>query len=206
MDSINTTIAANRTMNAQPERRSSLSDNSPERRAALIALIQQTRSLSSLPLSAGDELAIAVSTWGLAVEAIPDRLLGPSWERAVKTHDWSRPFSPMTIDAAYRQLVVEDREQRNREQYQNTRRADGTLACYHCEDTGYTPIATYCPTGNEWYFPVYACHCASTPISQRGPSLVRSHWEKNDRGQWVPTSASESPRCRCGFCRNKGVA
>lgn len=162
--------------------------------------------MSSLPLSAGDELKLAISTWSLAVEEIPDRLLGPSWERAVKGHDWSRPFSPMVIDAAYRQIIADDREQRNREQYQNTRRADGTLACYHCEDTGYAPIATYCPTGNEWYFPVYACHCNATPISQRGPGLVRSHWEKNDRGQWVPPSANESPRCRCGFCKNKGMA
>lgn len=194
------------TTNGQHERHANSSSSSPDRLAAMAALIQKTRSLSSLPLSAGEELRLAVTTWANLLAEIPDQFLGASWDRAVKDHDWSRPFPVPAIINGYKALLVEDRDNRARQQYGNTRRADGTLACYHCEDTGYAPIATYCPTGNEWYFPVYPCHCNATPISQRGPNLVRSHWDKNDRGQWVPTSASESPRCRCGFCKNKGVA
>ena len=206
MDTIAMHLNERATTNVQSGRHANSFSSSPERLTAIATLIQKTRSLNSLPLSVGDELKLAVGTWAETLQEIPDQWLMASWERAIKAHNWEKPFAVPVILNAYRALILEDREARQRDQYQNTRRADGTLACYHCEDTGYAPIATYCPTGNEWYYPVYACHCNATPISQRGPNLVRSHWEKNDRGQWVPPSASESPKCRCGFCKMKVVA
>jgi len=194
---------AKATMSEQSERPSNTSSVSPERQSAIATLIQQTRSLSSLPLSVGNELAFAVQTWTVALEDIPDHMLGPAWKRATKEHDWSKPFPAHALMPAYKALLLEDREKR---QTLGGRRRDDTTRCRYCDDTGYVPIATYCPTGNEWYYSVYGCQCAATPISQRQAVQVRDCWERDDRGRWVPGSAQESPRCRCGFCRNKGGA
>jgi len=196
-------INANRITSAQLERQSNTSSVSPERRSAIATLIQQTRSLSSLPLSAGDELAIAISTWSLAVEEIPDKLLGPSWERAVKDHDWSRSFSPMAIPAAYKAIVLEDRQRRQTAQY-SARHMDDTVGCRYCNDTGYASIATYCPTGNEWHYPAYACQCAATPVNQRRATPISEAWDRDAYGRWIPTSADVSPQCRCAFCLRGG--
>ena len=192
---------ANHTMSEQSERQSNTSAVSPERQSAIATLIQQTRSLSSLPLSVGNELAFAVQTWTTALEDIPDHMLGPSWKRATKDHDWSKPFPAHALLPAYKALLLEDRDRR---QSLGGRRQDDTTRCRWCDDTGYVPIATYCPTGQEWYYPVYGCECAATPINQRSTVPVHPLWSRDDYGRWVPPSADASPKCRCGFCRNKG--
>ena len=203
MERMDIQLNANHTTSAQLARASSSSGDSQDRRAALIALIQQTRSLSSLPLSAGDELAIAISTWSLAVEEIPDKLLGPSWERAVKDHDWSRSFSPMAIPAAYKALLLDDRQKRQTAQY-SARHMDDTVGCRYCGDVGYASIATYCPTGNEWHYPAYACQCPATPVNQRRATPISEGWDRDAYGRWIPTSADVSPQCRCAFCLRGG--
>lgn len=201
MDRMDVTQYANHTTNGQLERPSNSSQHSPDRRAAMIALIQQTRSLSSLPLSVGDELTLALSTWLTALEEIPDHLLGPAWRRATKDHDWSKAFPVMAIINGYKAVLLEDREKR---QTLGGRRRDDTTRCRWCDDTGYVPIATYCPTGQDWHYPVYGCECEATPINQRSTVLVHPLWSRDDYGRWIPPTPDNSPRCRCGFCRNKG--
>lgn len=203
MDAIAMHLDERATMNEQPVRRSNSSTDSQDRMAAIAILIQQTRSLNSLPLSAGDELAFALSTWGLAVEEIPDRLLGPSWELAVKNHDWSRPFSPMSIREAYKTLLIEDRERREKDRYRTAKRGDDLYACFFCADTGYTAIAIYCGSFRDWHKCARACECAATPINQRKPRLIEDDWIYTDEGRWYPPSADQSPRCYCAFCKNR---
>jgi len=191
---------AKATISEQPVRQSPSSQSSPARTAAIIALIQQTRALSSLPLSEDDELKLAVIAWQDALHEVPDHLLVPAWRKATRDHNWSKPFPVMAILPAYQQLIAEDRAKRQSTPHY---RADGTVACRWCLDTGYVPVATYCPTGNEWYTPVYPCECAATPISQRAAVNIRADWQRNDRGQWIPGDSSTSPRCQCGFCRQR---
>lgn len=148
-------------------------------------------------------MKLAISAWGMAVEEIPDKLLGPSWERAVKDHDWSRSFSPMAIPTAYKALLLEDRQKRQTAQY-SARHMDDTVGCRYCNDTGYASIATYCPTGNEWRYPAYACQCAATPVNQRRATPISEAWDRDAYGRWIPTSADVSPQCRCAFCLRGG--
>lgn len=168
-----------------------------------MALIQQTRSLSSLPLSAGDELALTISTWSLAVEEIPDRLLGSSWELAIKNHDWSRPFSPMAIRESYKLILIEDRERREKDRYRTAKRGDDLYACPFCQDTGYTAIAIYCGSFRDWHKCARACECNATPINQRKPRVIEDNWIYADDGRWYPPSTDQSPQCYCAFCRNR---
>lgn len=205
MERMDIQLNAKATTSEQLANRSNLSENSPERRAALVALIQQTRSLSSLPLSAGDELAIAISTWGLAVEEIPDRLLGPTWELAVKNHDWSRAFSPMSMRDAYKLLIIEDRDRREKDRYRNAHReGEDVYACPFCQDTGYTSIALYCASFGDWHKCARACDCNATPVNQRAPRIIDGSWTFAEDGRWYPASADASPRCGCSYCRQKG--
>lgn len=148
-------------------------------------------------------MRLAISAWGMAVEEIPDKLLGPSWERAVKDHDWSRSFSPMAIPAAYKALLLDDRQRRQTAQY-SARHMDDTVGCRYCGDVGYASIATYCPTGNEWHYPAYACQCAATPVNQRRSTPISEAWDRDAYGRWIPTSADVSPQCRCAFCLRGG--
>ena len=203
MERMEMDINARATTNAQLARQSNTSSVSPERRSAIATLIQQTRSLSSLPLSAGSEFALAVETWLEALEEIPDHLLGPSWKRATQDHDWSRSFPVMAILPAYKALILEDRQHRQTAQY-SARHMDDTVGCKYCGDTGYASIATYCPTGNEWHYPVYACQCAATPVNQRRATPVSEGWDRDAYGRWIPTSPDVSPKCRCAFCLRGG--
>jgi hypothetical protein len=170
---------------------------------AMTHLINHCRVLSGWTPYGEVELASILPTWMDALQEVPDHLLKASVDKATADHDWSKPFPVKLIVDGYKRLLLEDREKR---QTLGGRRRDDTTRCRYCDDTGYVPIATYCPTGNEWYYPVYGCQCAATPISQRQAVQVRDCWERDDRGRWVPGSAQESPRCRCGFCRMKGGA
>lgn len=203
MERMEITLDANHTMNEQPVRRSNSSTDSQDRMAAIAILIQQTRSLNSLPLSAGDELAFALSTWSLAVEEIPDRLLGPSWELAVKNHDWARPFSPMSIRESYKLILIEDRERREKDRYRTAKRGDDLYACPFCQDTGYTAIAIYCGSFKDWHKCARACECNATPINQRKPRIIGDNWVYAEDGRWYPPSTDQSPACLCAFCKNR---
>ena len=169
----------------------------------MAALIQKTRSLSSLPLSAGEELRLAVTTWAGILTEIPDSLLGASWDRAIKDHDWSRSFPVPAIITAYKALLLEDRQRRQTAQY-SARHMDDTVGCKYCGDVGYASIATYCPTENAWHYPAYACQCAATPVNQRRATPISEAWDRDAYGRWIPTSADVSPQCRCAFCLRGG--
>lgn len=194
---------ANRTTSEQLAKPLNISNVSPERQSAIATLIQQTRSLSSLPLSVGSELALAVETWTNALEEIPDHLLGPSWRKATKDHDWSKAFPVMAILPAYKQLLIEDNERRAKAASASKYRADGTVLCYLCEDHGYAMIHVYCSSFKAWHPFAYACQCESTPLSQRRPTPILSDWQKDDYGRWIPTSAEASPDCGCAFCKRR---
>jgi hypothetical protein len=163
-------------------------------------IINHCRVLSGWTPYGEVELASILPTWMDALQTIPDHLLKASMDKATADHDWSQPFPIKAMVTAYQQLIAEDRAKRQSTPHY---RADGTVACRWCLDTGYVPVATYCPTGNEWYTPVYPCECAATPISQRAPVNIRADWERNDRGQWIPSDSSTSPRCQCGYCRQR---
>ena len=169
----------------------------------MIALIQQTRSLSSLPLSAGDELTLAVATWMHALEEIPDHLLVSSWRKATKEHDWSKSFPVMACIPAYKALLADDNARREKERIANKYRTDGTHACHYCEDHGYISILTYCPSWSDWRPVANACTCQATPINQRGQFPVAPDVVKNDRGHWDPVVPGNSPKCPCAYCNRK---
>ena len=176
------------------------SNGSLARTRAMTQIINHCRVLSGWTPYGEVELASILPTWMDALQTIPDHLLKASMDKATADHDWSQPFPIKAMVTAYQQLIAEDRAKRQSTPHY---RADGTVACRWCLDTGYVPVATYCPTGNEWYIPVYPCECAATPISQRAPVNIRADWERNDRGQWIPSDSSTSPRCQCGFCRQR---
>jgi len=168
----------------------------------MIALIQQTRSLSSLPLSVGDELTLAVSTWLDALAEVPDHLLVPAWRRATKDHDWSKAFPVMAILPAYKALILEDRAAREKAAFSSSRRADDTYACRYCDDTGYMPVKLYCGSFGDWRSARRACNCAATPITQRMPIPDTTDWARDDHGDWLPAHAGASLQCWCLYCKN----
>ena len=203
MDRINSIDPYANHIMSEPLANRSNSSGSSDRKAAMIALIQQTRSLSSLPLSAGDELTLAVATWMTALEEIPDHLLAASWRKATKDHDWSKAFPVMACIPAYKALLADDNARREKDRIANKYRADGTHACHYCEDSGYASIMTYCATWNDWRPVAHPCTCSATPLNQRGRQHVANDYQKNDYGQWVPVDHASSPKCHCAFCNRK---
>lgn len=185
------------TISEQPARLSPSSQSSPARTAAIITLIQKTRTLSSLPLSEDDELKLAVITWTEALCDIPDQWLAPSWRKATQDHDWSKWFPVLSVIPAYQTLIAEHLAKEKQTSY----RTNGTTACRWCGDRGYIPIETYCPTGKEWHIPVYACECPAIPINQRQVVVIPANWQRNERGYWQPKDEASAPPCSCGFCR-----
>jgi hypothetical protein len=150
------------------------------------------------------ELASILPTWMDALGEVPDQFLKASVDRAAADHDWSKPFPVKLIVAAYKQVLVEDRERRQKAAYaEQHRHQDGTVSCHYCDGTGYASILTYCGPWNDWRSVAYACQCEAAPISQRRPVHIGMDWGRNDHGQWVPPSADRSPRCTCLFCQNE---
>ena len=164
-------------------------------------IINHCRVLSGWSQYGEAELLNILPTWMDALQDVPDHLLKASVDKATADHDWSQPFPVKAIVTGYKAVLLEDRDKR---QALGGRRQDDTTRCRWCDDTGYVPIATYCPTGQEWYYPVYGCECAATPINQRSTVPVHPLWSRDDYGRWVPPTPDKSPKCRCGFCRNKG--
>lgn len=162
-------------------------------------IINHCRVLSGWMPYGEAELLNILPTWMDALKDVPDRLLKASVDKATADHDWSQPFPVKAVVGAYKVLIAEDAAKRQTPSY----RADGTVACRWCLDMGYVPVATYCPTGNDWHTPVYPCECAATPIMQRAAVNIRSDWQRDDRGRWIPSDASTSPRCQCGYCKQR---
>jgi hypothetical protein len=195
-------IDAKRTISGPQDRLSNSSPHSGERMAAVIALIQRTRSLSSLPLSADAELRIQAETWLDALSSVPDALLVPSWRKATADHDWSRPFPVMAIAAAAKLLILEDNERRETERRRNIYQG-GTYACRYCDDCGYVLLEIYCRVFKDWRRGRAACECESAPITQRRPTVLTERWRRDpDTSAWCPPTVAESPRCTCLFCKN----
>jgi len=164
-------------------------------------IINHCRVLSGWSQYGEAEILNILPTWMDALKDVPDHLLKASVDKATADHDWSQPFPVKAIVTGYKAVLLEDRDKR---QSLGGRRQDDTTRCRWCDDTGYVPIATYCPTGQEWYYPVYGCECAATPINQRSTVPVHPLWSRDDYGRWIPPTQDKSPKCRCGFCRNKG--
>lgn len=183
---------------AKPSKR--LAD-SPERTAAVQALIQKTQRLRGLPLlQQGPEMAIELATWDDVIKDIPDRMLAPAWERATAGHDWNRPFPLHAIKHAYKDLVIEDRE---RLEKAKARAAwNDQFLCPFCEDSGYALILVHCPTRQNDQKTRRACDCEMTPDNQRLPQIIdRKTWTRGNHGYWI--SPDPIP-CNCKFCKKTG--
>ena len=137
------------------------------------------------------------------LKSIPDNLLKASFDRAKANHDWSKPLPVPAIVAAYKQLIIEDRERIERERYINERRNPDTVACRLCGDTGYAALAVWCRSFNDWRTGRAPCECEATPLPQRRSSLIDpSEWKRDDFGTWFPPTPAASPDCTCLFCKN----
>jgi len=166
-------------------------------------IINHCRVLSGWSPYGEAEILNILPTWMDALREVPDNLLKGAMDKATADHDWSQPFPVKAMVSAYKALILEDRQHRQTAQY-SARHMDDTVGCKYCGDTGYASIATYCPTGNEWHYPVYACQCAATPVNQRRATPVSEGWDRDAYGRWIPTSPDVSPKCRCAFCLRGG--
>ena len=166
-------------------------------------IINHCRVLSGWNPYGEAEILNILPTWMDALREVPDNLLKASVDKATADHDWSQPFPVKAVVAGYKAIVLEDRQKRQTAQY-SARHMDDTVGCKYCGDVGYVSIATYCPTGNEWQYPAYACQCAATPVNQRRATPISEGWDRDAYGRWIPTSADVSPQCRCAFCLRGG--
>lgn len=165
-------------------------------------IINHCRVLSGWSPYGEAEILNILPTWMDALKEIPDNLLKNAMDRATADHDWSQPFPVKAMVAAYKAIILEDRQARERASYANSRRADDTYACRYCDDTGYIPVQLYCGSFNDWRSARRACACDATPITQRLPIPDMDGWSRDDRGDWVPESAAGSLRCHCLYCKN----
>lgn len=166
-------------------------------------IINHCRVLSGWTPYGEVELASILPTWMDALQEVPDQLLKASVDRATADHDWSKPFPVKLVVNAYKSLLIEDRERRERAAYAEQHRTDGTVSCRYCDGLGYATIATYCASWNDWRPVAYPCQCEATPINQRRPVHVGYDWERDHNGRWVPPSADRSPLCQCLYCKNE---
>lgn len=188
--------------NGQRTPQSNLPDGS--RLRAVMALIQRCRVLSGLTPLQDSDMALYLPTWTQTLQEIPDALLMASFDKASAIHEWPKPFPVPAIVNAYKQLIIEDREQRERNRYINERRNPDTVACRLCGDTGYAPLAVWCRSLGNWRTGRAACECEATPLPQRRSSLIDPHeWKRDDFGTWFPPSSAASPDCICLFCKKR---
>jgi hypothetical protein len=172
---------------------------------ALLNLIQRTRQANSLPLCADAELLMQLDTWASLLESVPDAMLEPAWIRATEQHEWTKPMPVGAVKSAAAQLILEDRERREKEAALNRYKAvsQGTYACKYCDDAGYFPLMLHCPTFKDWRRTAHPCQCNAAPINQRVSWPGTVNWERDrETGYWHPGTAQASPRCHCAFCRN----
>ena len=192
--------------NAPLENRSNLSPLSPARGAALITLIQKTRSLASLPALSGSELQFAVTTWHEVVQAIPDALLGECWRRATTDHDWARPFPVHAISSAYKVVLADENERLEAARKRARWESGDTFLDWKCEDSGYQLLEIYCPTTKTKRQVARPCSCSMTPANQRSAFSVEGpQYSKSQTGVWVYATEADSFPCNCLFCKSRNV-
>ena len=192
---------------AEPqERRSNLSGNSQGRMASIVALIQKTRALSSLPSLTTDELQIALPTWAEVVAAIPDALLGECWRRATTDHDWARPFPVHAISSAYKAVLADENERLEAARKRARWESGDTFTCWKCEDSGYQILKVYCPTTKASRQAARPCSCSMTPANQRSTFSVEGpQYSKAESGVWIYASEADSFPCGCLFCKSRNT-
>lgn len=192
--------------NAPLENRSNSSQPSPARAAALITLIQKTRSRVSLPLLSGSELQFAVTTWAEVVAAIPDTLLGECWRRATAEHDWTRPFPVDAIAGAYKSVLADENERLESARKRARWDSGDTYICWKCEDTGYQILKVYCPTTKASRQAARPCSCSMTPANQRSTFSVEGpQYSKAESGVWAYENEADSFPCGCLFCKSRNT-
>ena len=201
-----TTQLENLMANAPLENRSNSSQPSPARAAALITLIQKTRSRVSLPALSGSELQFAVTTWAEVVQAIPDSLLGECWRRATAEHDWARPFPVDAIVSAYKSVLADENERLESARRRARWDSGDTYTCWKCEDSGYQILKVYCPTTKASRQASRPCSCSMTPANQRSAFSVEGpQYSKSQTGVWVYATEADSFPCNCLFCKSRNV-
>jgi hypothetical protein len=151
-------------------------------------------------------LLLQLDTWASLLKDVPDHMLEPAWIRATETHEWSKPMPVGALKTASAQLVLEDRQRRDKEAALNRYKVlnQGTYACKRCDDVGYLPVMAYCASFQDWRKATYPCECEAAPINQRRPFPGTYEWTRNrETSYWVPPTPESSIRCICAFCRNK---
>lgn len=155
-----------------------------------MALIQQTQVRMGLPLiSAGYELTNQLTAWEKSLREVPDAYLSRAYDRAAANWDWldKRGFKPDVMKAAYRALVVEDRQRAEAERRNAARRNPDTYGCWHCCDNGYQALFKF--FDGRWYHSARPCSCEAAPAVQRNQSpLQEPDYVRGRLSQYVKRS------------------
>lgn len=153
----------------------------------MLALIQMTLRRRGLPLVESDEeIVFELGIWRDALEAVPDAHLQRAYSRAAAAWDWlnpRRPFTPDAVAAAYVDLVVEAREEDEKERREAAFRNPDRAICPQCADNGYASVFMW--SFNRWYVGLRPCFCSATPPEQRAEPLLESAYERDQLGRFV---------------------
>lgn len=167
-----------------------------ERKIAV--LISQARMMRGLPLLAGGDLALAVSSWSRALKDVPLGDLDASFDRAVEEAPLGEPFGAPNIRVAYVRIA----EERGRDRRVEAWRSPGTFRCWLCQDEGFQQVLIYCPAWQKWFGKMRPCGCDVLRIEMRLTPVEPPNWQKDDRGIWEPVG-HPGFKCACLACQRK---
>lgn len=177
---------------------SSAASNRTEKERKIAMLISQARMMRGLPLLAGGDLALAVSSWLRALKDVPVSDLDASFDRAVEEAPLGEPFGAPNIRLAYVRIA----EERGRDRRLEAWRSPGTFRCWLCEDEGFQQVLIYCPAWQDWFGKMRPCGCDALRIEARMTPAEPPNWQKNDRGIWEPVG-HPGLKCGCLACQRR---
>ena len=182
-----------------------ISDTQPTQRQRQIALLaEMARKLKGLPTMATAERDLTVQSWEIALRAVPDEALLPSYEIAAQAYtDPEKPFGvPHILKGFELWQARRQREQRAAEiEAERGNARENYLdryACPHCHDKGAQFVKH--SDGNT---SAKTCYCkgGSSPLT------VADGWQRDDFGYWFrPTwfPPKDTPCPECGVMREGG--
>jgi hypothetical protein len=154
--------------------------------------------MRGLPLLAGGDLALAVSSWSRALKDVPLEDLDASFDRAVEDTPTSEPFGAPHIKAAHAVLLQDRARERANARWRNP----GTFRCWLCSDEGWQSVLIYCPAWQDWIGKLRPCRCEAQSLMTRLPALEPPAWARNEKGIWEPVGHT-GLRCGCLACLRK---
>jgi hypothetical protein len=164
----------------------------------IATLISQTRLMRGLPLLAGGDLALAVSSWERVLRDVPESDLDAAFDRAIEEAPLGEPFGAPHVRLAYVHIAEERGRDRRAEAWRNP----GTFRCWLCQDEGFQQVLIYCPAWHDWFGKMRQCGCEAQHINQRLPPVEPPDWQRNDRGIWEPVGHA-GLKCGCLACQRK---